>query len=69
MGEMKRAEAREHEQRIQERYGPTLVIAASIMAAVRLARETDLNSKSPRVVGAISDSIRLARWILDRVMS
>jgi len=45
MGEMKRAIAREgqdrtdYETRIKDRFTSTLVIAASIIAAVRLARD------------------------------
>lgn len=39
MGEMKRRDAREADQRDGSRYVSTLVIAAAIIAAVRLARE------------------------------
>ena len=40
MGEMRRAIAREQdERRTQDRFLPTLVISASIIAAVRLARD------------------------------
>jgi hypothetical protein len=41
MGEMRRAIAREEQdgRRMQDRFASTLVIAASIIAAVRLARE------------------------------
>ena len=38
-GEMKRREAYENDQRTGSRYVSTLVIAAAIIAAVRLARE------------------------------
>ena len=38
MGEMRRATAREEEERKRDRFASTLVIAASIIAAVRLAR-------------------------------
>jgi hypothetical protein len=48
------------------RYGPTLVIAASIIAAVRLARE-DTSVRSPRIVAAIAGSVQLAKDILDAV--
>ncbi len=41
MGEMKRANAYEEERRIKDRFASTLVIAASIIAAVRLAREEE----------------------------
>jgi hypothetical protein len=44
-----------------ERSKNALLIAASIIAAVRLAREEI--KPSPRVIAAISDSIRLAEMI------
>jgi hypothetical protein len=37
VGEMKRANARENEERQHDRFASTLVIAAAIIAAVRLA--------------------------------
>ena len=68
MGEMKRAIAREEqERRNQDRFASTVVIAAAIIAAVRLAR-VDISSPSPRVYAAIADSVSLARKILQRVM-
>lgn len=68
MGEMRRAIAREQEERrTQDRFSSTLVISASIIAAVRLARE-DISTPSPRVVSAIADSVQLARMILKRVV-
>ena len=67
MGEMRRATAREEEQRKRDRFASTLVISASIIAAVRLVRE-DISLPSPRLTSAVSDSISLARMILDRVM-
>ena len=49
MGEMRRAIAREEqERRTQNRFASTLVIAASIIAAVRLARG-DISRPSPRL--------------------
>lgn len=42
-----------------------LLVSASIIAAVRLAREPIKNS--PQVVGAIADSIKLAQMILNRI--
>ena len=42
-----------------------LLIAASLIAAVRTAREPIKHS--PKVVGAVSESITLARMILDRI--
>lgn len=68
MGEMKRAIAREEqERRNQDRFASTIVIAAAIIAAVRLARD-DISSPSPRVYAAIADSVSLARKILQRVI-
>jgi hypothetical protein len=67
MGEMRRAIAREDQDRKQDRFASTLVIAASIIAAVRLARE-DISRPSPRLTSAISDSVSLARMILERVV-
>jgi hypothetical protein len=64
---MRRATAREEEQRKRERFASTLVISASIIAAVRLARE-DISRPSPRLTSAAADSVSLARMILDRVM-
>ena len=69
MGEMRRAIAREQEEerRKQDRFASTIVIAAAIIAAVRLARE-DISRPSPRVNSAIADSVALARAILQRVV-
>jgi hypothetical protein len=47
LGEMRRAIAREQEERrTQDRFASTLVIAASIIAAVRLAREDNQHTES-----------------------
>ena len=72
MGEMKRAIAREREawaEQMQEqtRMKSTLVIAAAIIAAVRLARDPDISRPSPRLAAVVSESVNLARMILDRV--
>lgn len=72
MGEMKRAIARERmacAEQMQERarLKSTLVIAAAIIAAVRLARDPDIRRPSPRLTAVVSDSVNLARMILDRV--
>ncbi len=70
MGEMKRAIAQENRERWkQDRFASTLVIAASIIAAVRLARDPDIGRPSPRLVSVLTDSIGLARMILDRVVA
>jgi hypothetical protein len=77
MDEMKRAIAREErerartmeeQRRITDRFASTLVIAASIIAAVRLAREQDIARPSPRLASVVTDSISLARMILTRVL-
>jgi hypothetical protein len=51
----------------QTRMKSTLVIAAAIIAAVRLARDPDISRPSPRLTAVVSDSVNLARVILDRV--
>jgi len=58
MREMKRANAYEEERRVRDRFASTLVIAASIIAAVRLARDENI----------IADCVGLARMILDKVV-
>ncbi len=77
MGEMKRAIAREEreraktmeeQKRMTDRFASTLVIAASIIAAVRLAREQDISRPSPRLASVVADSIGLARMILEKIV-
>ena len=69
MGEMKRAIAREIEDRQKsDRFLSTLVIAASVIAAIRLAREPDIVRPTPRLEATIADSITLARAILKRIV-
>jgi hypothetical protein len=74
---MRRAIAREEQERIKgmaeqkrmtDRFASTLVIAASIIAAVRLAREPDISRPSPRLTAVVTDSIGLARTILERIL-
>ena len=68
MGEMRRAIAREQdERRTQDRFLSTLVIAAAIIAAVRLARD-DISTPSPRLLSTVANSVSLARLILKRVV-
>ena len=72
MGDMKRAIAREKQESAgkmedQKRMTSTLVIAASIIAAVRLARDENINRSSPRILSVIADSITLAKTILERI--
>ena len=68
MGEMRRATAREEEARTRDRFASTVVIAASIIAAVRLARDENISRPSPRLTSVVSDSVGLARLILERVL-
>lgn len=72
MGEMKWAIAGEQaawSQSMQDekRMKSTLVIAASIIAAVRLACDLDISRPSRRLTAVINESVSLARMILDRV--
>jgi hypothetical protein len=68
MGQMNRAIAREGDDRQkQDRFASTLVIAASIIAAVRLARD-DISRPSPRLTSVVADSVQLAQSILERVI-
>jgi hypothetical protein len=68
MGEMKRAIAWENQQRQkQDRFASTLVSSASVIAAVRLARD-DISRPSPRLTSVVADSVALARMILDKVV-
>jgi hypothetical protein len=66
--EQDRAKAMEAEKRMTDRFVSTLVIAASIIAAVRLAREQDISRPSPRLTSVIADSVGLARMILEKVV-
>ena len=68
MVEMKRANAYEEERRRKERFASTLVIAASIIAAVRLARDENISRPSPRLSTVVTDSVTLAKMILDKVV-
>lgn len=52
---------------MQDRFASTVVIAAAIIAAVRLARDSDITKPSPRLFAVIADSVTLARMILKRV--
>ena len=77
MGLMRRAIAREEQERaamesqqrrLNERFTSTIAIAASIIAAVRLARDPEFGRPSPRTASVVADSIALARMILDKVL-
>ena len=65
---MKRANVAEEERRRTDRFASTLVIAASIIAAVRLAREEHIGRPSPKVFSAVADAVALARMILDKIV-
>jgi hypothetical protein len=67
MGEMKRANAREAEERQRDRFASTIVIAAAVIFAVRTARE-DITRSSPRLFASVADAINAARLILNRVV-
>jgi hypothetical protein len=66
--ENERAKTMEDRKRMTDRFASTLVIAASIIAAVRLARDQDISRPSPRLMAVVADSVSLARTILDRVV-
>ena len=67
MGEMKRAIAYERESQKMDRFASTLVIAASIIAAVRLARD-DISKASPRVTTVLLECVGIARMIVNQVV-
>ena len=69
---MKRAEERyrrdsEMEREAERRMQGVIVIAASIIAAVRLAREPNITIQTPSVASVIGQSVALARTIAQRV--
>ena len=77
MGLMRRAIAREGQERaamsgqqrqLNERFASTIAIAASIIAAIRLARDPEIGRPSPRIASVVADSIALAKMILDKVL-
>jgi hypothetical protein len=51
----------------EEKQRGALLIAASLIAAIRLRGEPIDNS--PKVAGIIHDSIKLARMVLQRILS
>jgi hypothetical protein len=68
MGEMRRATAREEQDRRQHDKFASTPIAAAIIAAVRLARDADISRPSPRLTSAVADSVGLARMILNKIV-
>jgi len=67
MGHMARAEAREERARLNAKFATTLIIAAAVVVAVRLARE-DIALPTPRLISSVGHSISLARTILKEVL-
>jgi hypothetical protein len=67
MGTMPRREEREDQARINAKFASTIVIAAAIIVAVRLARE-DIAQPTPRLVASVGQSVSLARLILNNVL-
>lgn len=68
MGEMRRAIAREQaESRMMDRFSSTIVISASIIAAVRLARD-DISESNPNLLRVVNECVGLARTILKTVV-
>jgi len=65
--EQERAKAMEEQKRMMDRFASTLVIAALIIAAVRLARD-DISRPSLRLTSVIGDCVGLARMILDKIV-
>ena len=50
-----------------DRFASTLVIAASIIAAVRLAQD-DISRPSPKLMSVVNDSVTLARMIFEMIV-
>lgn len=46
----------------------TVILAAAIIAAVRLARDSNITTNSPRVASVVSDSVSLAKRIAVAVL-
>lgn len=66
MGFNRRAVARDEAEAFRDRYGSTIAICASIIAAVRLAGDP-IRHPTTRVLGTIGDSIHLAKQIVKDV--
>ena len=65
MGLNRRAIAADEQAALRDRFISTIVIAAAIIAAVRLAREPRIDTPSPRVIATIFDSVGLAKRMLE----
>lgn len=68
VSEMKRANAREANDRLQSHFASTVVIAAAIIAAVCLARDENISRPSPRLLSVVTESVALAKMILAHVV-
>ena len=76
MGEMKRAIARDEASALKaaiDRVGKprltvTVIIAAAVIAGVRLARDGNIVNGSPRLLSVVSDSVSLAKRIAVAVL-
>ena len=68
MGVMHRAEDREERRRLREKFAATVVIAAAVIAAVRLTREENISNPSARLNFVVGESVALAWLILERVL-
>lgn len=66
MGLNRRAVARDEAEDLRDRYGSTIAICASIIAAVRLADEP-IGQPTPRLLGTVGDAIQLAKRIVKDV--
>ncbi len=58
----------EEERRKQNRFASTLVIDPSIIAAVRLVRDSDISRPSPRRTAVVAERNSLAGVILEAVI-
>jgi hypothetical protein len=51
----------------EERRKNALLIAASLIAAVRTAREEKILPTMPRIISRVDDSVRLAKMVMKRI--
>lgn len=66
MGEMKRFNAYEADQRMRDRYASTIVICASISTGIRIARDQNISRTTPSLTSVIAECIQLARSIVEK---
>ncbi len=67
MGFNRRAVTRDEAEALTDRYLSTIVIAAAIIAAVRLVRD-EISRSTPKLIGTVADGVQLARTILKEVI-